>query len=108
MRAAGVRRELFVSPISFWEIATLVRKRRVELGSPIEHFLERIETGEAQMVALTPSIARTAGGYDDLFAGDPADRILVATALTMNLRLMTRDRRLLSLDRVLGLHVIAC
>jgi len=107
-RIAAGRGQLFISPISHWEIATLARKERLVLEVPLEEFFERIETGGAQIVALTPNIARAAGSYDDRLRGDPADRILIATALAMNLKLMTRDHALLSLDRTLGLRVIPC
>jgi PIN domain nuclease of toxin-antitoxin system len=107
-RAAARNHQLFVSPISFWEIATLVRKGRVVLDVPLDEFLKRIETGGAQVAALTPTIARNAGAFDDRLAGDPADRILVATAVALGVRLMTRDAALLSIDRSIGLRVIAC
>jgi PIN domain nuclease of toxin-antitoxin system len=108
IRAATRNGELFVSPISFWEIATLVRKGRLDLKMLVADYLERIETSGVHLLALTPDIARAAGTFDDSIGGDTADRLLVATALSMNLRLMTRDRALLSLDRTLGLRVLAC
>jgi PIN domain nuclease of toxin-antitoxin system len=107
-RSAANRGELFVSPISFWEIATLARRSRVVLDLPLEDYLERVEASEVRVAALTPQIARAAGSFDERFPGDPADRILVATALAMNLKLMTRDRALLALDRGAGLRVVSC
>lgn len=107
-RAAARKGELFVSPISFWEIATLARRGRLVLDVPLEEYVEHIESSEVRIAGLTLSIARAAGSFDDRFPGDPADRLLVATALAMNLRLMTRDRALLSLDRAAGLSVVRC
>jgi len=87
--------ELAVSAITFWEIATLKGKRRLDLhGSVAEWRAERIATGLIE--------APVAGGIGviaaelDAFHGDPADRILVATAREANARLCTADRRILS------------
>jgi PIN domain nuclease of toxin-antitoxin system len=107
-RAAARKHELFVSPISFWEIATLSRKGRIVLDLPLDDFLKRLETGGAVVAALTSDIARVAGAFDNRLGGDPADRILVATALALGVRLMTRDAALLSIDPTIGLRVLAC
>ena len=100
--------ELFWSPISAWEIATLARKGRLRIDEPLEAFLDRVERRGARIAALTPHVARVAGSFGDAFGGDPVDRLIAATAVTMGLRILTRDRRLLKLDGTLGLRVSPC
>jgi len=107
LRSAARKGELFVSPISFLEIATLARRGRIVLDIPLDQYVDHIESSEARIAALTPSIARAAGSLGGRFPGDPADRILVATALALNLKLMTRDRALLSLGQA-GLNFVPC
>ncbi|MGH7707705.1 MAG: type II toxin-antitoxin system VapC family toxin [Vulcanimicrobiaceae bacterium] len=99
---------LFWSPISAWEIATLVRKGRLKIDEPMDGVIDRMERRGARVAAVTPHVAQLAGSFGEAFGGDPADRIIVATAVAMGLQLITRDRRLLKLDGTLGLRVAAC
>lgn len=93
--------ERAVSAISCWEVATLVRRGRLKLDRPAELWL-RQALGMPGVVPLdvTPEIASVAGTLGDDFHGDPADRILVATALARACRILTRDERLRSSARV--------
>ncbi len=87
--------ELWLSPISTWEAMVLAEKRRLELApdpaSWIRQNLERVAFREA---ALTHEVALQMGKLN-LPHRDPADRILVATALVYELKLVTADQRLL-------------
>lgn len=47
------------------------------------------------LASLTPQIAIASSRLPGTFHGDPADRILVATARAMNAQIATRDRRIL-------------
>ena len=59
-----------------------------------------------QIAALTPEIAVRSSRLPGTLHGDPADRMLVATAMLMGLKLMTRDRRIL--DYAAQGHLSAC
>ena len=93
--------ELWVSPISVWEIALLAEKKRILVESPdvekwIREVLSRTPLKEAPLnheVALT---SRTV----DLEHQDPADRFIAATALVYDLVLITQDERLLRSTQV--------
>lgn len=61
-----------------------------------------------QVAPLTPEIGVRASYLPGRFHPDPADRLLVATALTLGLRLMTRDKRLLAYGAAGHLPVVAC
>jgi PIN domain nuclease of toxin-antitoxin system len=86
--------ELFVSAISFWEVAALVGKRRLELDTTASAFRDlAIRNGVREQV-LDGEIATLAGELPDAH-GDPAGRMLVATAIVRGFTLVTADAVLL-------------
>ncbi len=88
---------LLVSAISMWEIAMLVEKGRITLSSEPFQWIERAITAPGvQVVGLTPDIAVGSTRLPGKPHGDPADRILMATARSVGARLVTRDQRILS------------
>ena len=83
---------LGVCTISCWELMMLVRKGRVKLGiDPHVWLADAMTLPAIQMLPLTPSIAIAAGSFGDTLHGDPADRIIVATAQHHGAQLVTRD-----------------
>lgn len=95
--------ELACSDISLWEIAMLVARGRLRVGAEPAAFLEGLIQARAlRVLAITPAIAVLA--QSDVFShGDPADRIVAATALAHRARLVTGDQRL---REVKGLSVV--
>ena len=90
-----------VSAISVLEIATAVRRGRLELGSPLDQWLADLRTlPELQFQPVSVEIAELAGSFDETTPGDPADRIIAATALTLQAKLVTADERLRASPRV--------
>lgn len=86
---------LAVSAITFWEIALLTAKGRLEgLQNPNEQ-RSRILSGGILELPLTGDIAVLAVELQNLH-GDPADRFIAATAIAHDATLMTADKRLLS------------
>ena len=86
--------EVFVSAISFWEVATLVAKRRLELDTTVAAFRDLAIRNGAREQVLDGDIATLAGELPGGH-GDPADRMLVATAIARGLTLLTADSVLL-------------
>ena len=85
--------EVGVSAISFWEIALLKDKGRIRFPEDVSQWRrEQLEQGVAE-VAVNGAIAIRAVGLAD-FHADPADRLIVATALEGH-RLVTADERIL-------------
>lgn len=88
---------VFVSAVSAWELALLVRKGRLALSRDIGGWIAAAR--EAPGVRIVPldldaaleSVALP--GLED--HADPADRFLVATARVLGARLVTCDERLL-------------
>jgi PIN domain nuclease of toxin-antitoxin system len=86
---------LIASAISVLEIATAVRCRRLELGSPLDQWLaDLLALPELRFEPVGVEIARLAGSFEDATPGDPADRIILATARTLRAKLVTADDRL--------------
>ena len=82
-----------VSTFTFWEIAMLHSKGRVDLPSDIRTWRHRLLTEGLQEIPVSSEIAIRANELTDLHS-DPADRIIVATALEGH-QLMTSDARIL-------------
>lgn len=85
---------LSISAVSFWEIAMLSVKGRLELrASPAELRRDLLSSGVVEL-PLTGDIALLAVELA-LPHGDPADRFIAATAILQEATLMTADKRLL-------------
>lgn len=108
--AAASRGELLLSPISAWEIGMLVMKGRLGFGPPLQDFIRMLFDRFGVITAtITPAIAAHAGALPATFHGDPADRVLVATAAAYGARLATRDRRILGYAKASKLiSCVAC
>jgi PIN domain nuclease of toxin-antitoxin system len=92
-RKAG---DLFLSPVSAWEIGILAQRGKVLFGVSAESYVSRAFTRPGvQVAALTPEIAVRASYLPGQFHSDPADRLLISTAILMGLMLVTRDREIL-------------
>ncbi len=95
VRAALREGPLHVSAISVMEIATAARRGRLSFAVPVADWLrDLLRLPEIQIHAVSAHIAQVAGAFADHVPGDPADRIIVATARTLEARLLTADARL--------------
>ncbi len=87
---------LLVSIISVWEVAILVTKRRVSLTQPLDRWvLAGLSAPGVRLAPLTPEIAIESTRLPGVLHGDPADRIMIATARAMGASVMTCDRAIL-------------
>ena len=87
--------ELGVSTISVWELATLERLGRLALTPDIRTWIRRaLAHPSVSTCPVTPEIALAAGSLPPPFPGDPADRVIYATAVTTSAQLVTADRRM--------------
>lgn len=95
--AARLRRELFVSSISVWEVAMLTQKGRLQLTLDVRDWVARCEALPfLQFVPVNNALAVQSTRLPDGLHGDPADRIIVATTLSLGATLVTKDEKLLS------------
>ena len=87
------REEAAVSTFTFWEIALLHAKGRMELLSDIRGWRDSLLAVGLREIPVSSEIAIRANELTD-FHDDPADRIIVATALNDH-QLMTSDSKIL-------------
>jgi PIN domain nuclease of toxin-antitoxin system len=92
-RALARADELAVSGISWYELAWLVRHRRIGVDVPLRPWLRGLEA-EVRTIGLTPAIAETAASLPESFPRDPIDRIIYATAVEHGWGLISRDERM--------------
>ena len=89
---AAERRELGLSAISLWEAQVLHSKGRLDLPLPFPEWLSL--ASDDRMISLLPLDRDVVIALDSLptsFHGDPADRLIVATARAHALPLATHD-----------------
>jgi PIN domain nuclease of toxin-antitoxin system len=81
----------FASAISIWELGIKVKTEKLDLGMPVSEFVRRLQVGA--VVELIPVDAtiwlRTVQLPWD--HRDPADRVIVATALEKGLPVLSKD-----------------
>ncbi len=88
-----------VCSISCWEIGMLVGANRIELDRDVRQWVRQaLAADRVEPIPLTAEIALDAAMLPDSFPGDPADRIIYATAAALGAGLVTRDARLTSYD----------
>jgi PIN domain nuclease of toxin-antitoxin system len=92
--------QLWVSAISTWEVAMLAAKGRVVFSLDVQTWItQALEAPGLRLVPLSPEIAVASASLPGNFHGDPADRILVATARGLTARRATADRAILAYGR---------
>jgi PIN domain nuclease of toxin-antitoxin system len=100
-RAIDRAEHALVSAISVWEVAMLVAKRRIQLDRPIEQWVDTaLALPGIQLAPLAPAIAVRSTKLPGEFHPDPADRIIIATALENAVPIVTPDDRIRSYPHV--------
>jgi PIN domain nuclease of toxin-antitoxin system len=101
---ASPSNELWVSPVSIWEMVILLEKRRIDLKQDFAKWVEESRRDlQLNDAFLTLEVAQELR-FTMLGHRDPADRFLVATAKVYDLTLVTADERL---QRIPGIQVLA-
>lgn len=96
--------ELWLSPVSTWEVVLLAEKKRVAVITDPERWIkDKLRILPLREAPMTHEVALQAAAIV-LPHRDPADRLLAATAIVYGLTLVTSDERLLSCP---GLPVLA-
>jgi len=95
--ACALENELYLSAISVWEIAMLVSKNKIILNTSCQAWINKsLSLPGVSLLPLSPEIAIESCQLPGNFHGDPADRIIVASAKVENLCLISRDKKLSS------------
>jgi PIN domain nuclease of toxin-antitoxin system len=98
------RNELWLSPVSIWELVLLVEKKRIELHHDMGEWVQQsVRELDLQEAPFTSAVAHELR-FTLLGHRDPGDRFLVATARVYDLTLVTADQRL---QQIPGLQLLA-
>ena len=99
---------LGISMISVWEVGMLEAKGRLELRmSCAEWVRAALATPGLSLVPMNTEIAIESSRLPGNYPGDPADRILIATARITGAKLMTKDRKMLDYSRQGHARIVA-
>lgn len=99
-RSGGV----LVSAISVWEVAMLEAKGRISLTRPVDEWVRAaLRAPGVRLLPLSPDIAIDSTRLPGTSHGDPADRMLMASARVAGARLVTCDGAIL--DYAAGGHL---
>ncbi len=94
-KAIEAERQLGLAAVSCWEFAMLIDKGRIAIDQNPVDWMERSFTERGiELLPLTPVVAVLSTQLGRGFHGDPADRQIVATALTHNAKLVTMDKNI--------------
>jgi PIN domain nuclease of toxin-antitoxin system len=96
--------ELWLSPVSIWELVTLIQKKRVSIDEDVNVLIQRSKKELLLREAPISWAVAEELPFAPLAHKDPADRFLVATARVYDLTLVTADERLMHVE---GLRVLA-
>jgi PIN domain nuclease of toxin-antitoxin system len=96
-RAGG---SIYLSAVSTWEIALLVDGGRITLDVPVEAWVDRfLDRPGVESVPLRHHAAAGAYRLHHLEHRDPADRLLIATAIEIGCPMVTYDERIIRFAR---------
>ena len=96
--------QLWLSPISIWELLMLTQKRRVQLNEdPVAWAQQTVEQLSLHEAPLTFEVALETSSLK-LPHSDPSDRFIAASAKVFDLTLVTADKKLLATP---GIRILA-
>ena len=102
------RSELFVSTISAWEAGLLVANGRLDLGrAPFDWFQSFVQNFKVNVIDISAEIAVTSSFLPGKIHKDPADRILVATAISNQTALISADKELINYGKQGYVKIVA-
>lgn len=81
-----------ISDVTLWELAMMMVRGRVQLPGEPDIWLAQVEVHpQIRVIPITARIAHESVRLGSDFPRDPADRLIVATALSLGLLLLTMD-----------------
>jgi len=108
LRGAAAENRLLLSVISVWEVALLEAKGRISLRLDCADWVRQaLTTPGLNLLPITPEIAIQSTRLPGTLHGDPADRLIVATARAHGATLLTKDTKLLAYGRTRHVSVLS-
>lgn len=101
IKEESVRGTVVVSAISLWEIALLIKSKRLVLSVDLTTWVDRIERSwSVKIIPIDANIAIKSVNLPEGLHQDPADRMIIATARELEAKLVTKDRKILGYSHV--------
>lgn len=98
---ADKQNALIISDISIWEISMLIKKGRIEIDTTPAHFINLyLQTRSISVKPISPEVAELSVNFGSDLNSDPADRLIAATSIIHNARLVTADNNLRNSDLI--------
>lgn len=95
LRAIESADAIGIPAICCWELAMLVEKARIGLSMDVEVWINlALQRPKVELLPLTAEIAVLSTRLPGHFHGDPADRLIVASSLSSNAQLLTKDEKI--------------
>ncbi len=99
--SADKQNALIISDISIWEISMLVKKGRIEIDTTPARFLNLfLQSHNVSVKTISPEIAELSVNFGEELNNDPADRLIAATSIIHNARIVTADSSLRNSDLI--------
>ena len=93
--------QICVSTFSIWEIALLVKKKRLKFDIGVEEWIDKLKRlSFIKFIDVTAEIAYKSVYLPGRFHKDPADRVIVTTAISLGADLITSDKKILEYKHV--------
>ena len=90
---------LIIADISIWEISMLMQKSRIEIDTTPANFVNLfLQSRNVSVQPISPKIAELSVNLNANINNDPADRLIAATSIINNARLVTPDHNLRASD----------
>lgn len=108
IEAAAQKQQLWVSAITPWEIGMLVAKGRLVLDRDVMDWVRAaMALPGIRLASLDPAVSVASTRLPVELHGDPADRLIVATARHLGATLVTADAALLAYGQLGHLGVLS-
>jgi len=100
---------VYISPITAWEIATLVARNRLQLTfSPEAWFDNLLRLPGMRLAPMPAKVLIASASLPGAPPKDPADRIIAATSRTCGFSLITRNGELILYARAGHIDAVEC
>ena len=87
--------ELIICDISIWEIAMLIKRKRLVIDLDTSAFINLLlQSRNFRIQEITPEIAELSVNFSSEVNNDPADRLIAATSILRSAPIVTADRNL--------------
>jgi len=101
LNAAVNDKNVLISSISVWEVALLVKNKRLKLSMDVLDCIAKSENLPfIQFIPVSNSIAVKSVNLPPPLHPDPADRIIIATALSIGAPLVSKDKKIAAYSHV--------